>query len=704
MEYENFELKISANNNGQYSVSVLRSPAGEANAIISINTDGPKLRHILRLLEISSNSRKATKYTIENEHLTRAGRKESPKELELAKSIGLLLFEKIFVSEILSCLRISLQKVRDEDKGLRLLLRLDSQSLTNIPWEYLYDPVEDDFFTLSIERPIIRFLELSQSLKSLEIKPPIQILGIISSPKDLPALDVERERTQMMLATEHLVERGQIKMTWLENPTWRDLQIALRRGQYHLIHFIGHGSFEVDSQEGAIALVNEEGYTSIISASSLGRLLADHKTLKMVVLNSCEGAKSNTDNIFSSTGASLIKKGIPSVISMQYEITDKAALEFSRTFYETIADGLSIDFAIQESRKAISFSSSNSSEWGIPVLHLRTVNTNLFNVDYKDVLFPKPSSEDSKLNKEEIPTKPHADLQNNDGLLILRNKVFQYWIEGVFEPSISNNALIQLDLNTMPSMVDSPWGDIPIPEGHSINDVFDAVGRSLLILGEPGAGKTTMLLQLADLILKSYDDTSNPLPVVFNLSSWSYSKKKLSDWLVEELSSKYMIPKKFGKEWVNNQRLILFLDGLDEVGIEARDECVQAINTFLKQFSLTSTVVCSRLKEYIELGDKLSLNGAIRLRLLSKEKVIHYLDKSGSKYSNLKNLLLEDSSWLRLAETPFLLSLMMKTFEGNESNTLFVREDTESLEVKRKRLISAYIESQFRMARSTGAA
>jgi hypothetical protein len=704
MEYENFELKIGAENNGKYPVSVLRSPAGEANAMVNLNLEDEEFQHLLTQLEKGSNNRKTRKYSQSTDSNNRAGRQGTIKEVDVAKKIGLYLFENLFVPEIQTCLRICLQKVRDEGKGLRLLLRIESPNLALIPWEYLYDPSEDDFFCLSIERPIVRFLELSRSLKSLEIKPPIRILGIISSPKDLPALNVEKERKQLEIAIEHLVERSKIQISWLENPTWRDLQSSLRKGQWHLIHFIGHGSFEVNTKEGAIALVNEEGYTSIIPASSLGRLLADHSSLKMVVLNSCEGAKSNENDIFSSTGAALIKKGIPSVVSMQYEITDKAALEFSRTFYETIADGLSIDFAIQESRKAISFSLSGSSEWGIPVLHLRSSNTMLFKVDYKEVLFSEKETESQVIKERDSQRMPPQSDQENEGLLILKDKVYQYWIKGVFEPSIKNNELIKLDLNTMPSMVDSPWGDIPIPEDHSIKDVFETVGRSLLILGEPGAGKTTMLLQLAKNMLSEYNNTQIPLPVVFNLTSWSFSKKKLSEWVADELSSKYMIPKKFGKEWIKNQNLTLFLDGLDEVELESRNECVKTINGFLKEFSLTNVIVCSRLKEYIELTEKIQLNGAIRLRLLSKEKIMNYLDHSGPKYSSLKNLLIEDPSWLRLAETPFILSLMMKTFQDVKPDTFFVKGELQDLDSKRRQLVSAYVERQFRMAKMSGAA
>lgn len=65
---------------------------------------------------------------------------------------------------------------------------------------------------------------------------------------------------------------------------------------------------------------------------------------------------------------------------MQYAITDRAAIEFAQMFYESLADGLPIDAAVSEARKAISVGLANSLEWGTPVLHLRAADGVLFAV------------------------------------------------------------------------------------------------------------------------------------------------------------------------------------------------------------------------------------------------------------------------------------------------------------------------------------
>src|SRR5207237_1428451 len=153
--------------------------------------------------------------------------------------------------------------------------------------------------------------------------------------------------------------------------TWEDLQQAMLEGPWHIFHFIGHGGFNPDTNEGVIALEDHAGQSHFLSATQLGLLLTDHHPLRLVVLNSCKVASSSVRDIFSSTAAALVRRGIPAVLANQYVITDQAALELSRVFYTALAAGKPIDTAVGEARKAISLGVTNTVEWGTPVLHMR---------------------------------------------------------------------------------------------------------------------------------------------------------------------------------------------------------------------------------------------------------------------------------------------------------------------------------------------
>ena len=189
---------------------------------------------------------------------------------------------------------------------------------------------------------------------------------------------------------------------------------------------------------------------------------------------------------------------------------------------------------------------------------------------------------------------------------------------------------------------------------------------------------------------------------MFNLSSWASTGGPLADWMAAELSAKYQIPKKIGRSWVDAGRLLLLLDGLDEVLAEQRAACVEAVNAFTQAAGLASVVVCCRLKEYLGLPVRLGLNGAVRLRLLSREQVLAYVTGAGPSLAALQVTLQRDSSLLALAETPFMLSMMARTYQGVPVEAL-ASEAYATIEARRQQLMQAYVQRQFRLAAMGGA-
>jgi len=221
-------------------------------------------------------------------------------------------------------------------------------------------------------------LDAPQPIERLAVTPPLRILGMVASPQGLPQLDVGREKRRVEEAIKELRAEGLAELTWLGGQTWRDLQRAMRRGPWHAFHFVGHGSFDPETEEGALALTQEAGHKDLLRATALARLLDDHFSLRLAFLNSCEGARSGESDAFSSTAATLVRCGIPAVVAMQYEITDEAAIEFSRDFYEAMADGLPVDAAVAEARTAVSIRSAL--EWGTPVLYMHSSDGRIFDI------------------------------------------------------------------------------------------------------------------------------------------------------------------------------------------------------------------------------------------------------------------------------------------------------------------------------------
>jgi predicted NACHT family NTPase len=92
----------------------------------------------------------------------------------------------------------------------------------------------------------------------------------------------------------------------------------------------------------------------------------------------------------------------------------------------------------------------------------------------------------------------------------------------------------------------------------------------LLIVGEPGSGKTTALLELARGLIARAADPLQPVPVVLQLSTWTAHHGTLFDWLVDELRSKYFVGRDSARLYLRRRRLVLLLDSLDETNDKSR--------------------------------------------------------------------------------------------------------------------------------------
>ncbi|NEP12889.1 MAG: protein kinase [Symploca sp. SIO2C1] len=286
---------------------------------------------------------------------------------------------------------------------------------------------------------------------------------------------------------------------------------------------------------------------------------------------------------------------------------------------------------------------------------------------------------------------------------ILLNKVKNYWVKGVLETSLHGKALIELGLEERSNAVERPWGLMwessetpqqPLPPGTRLLDKFEEMGagRTLLILGEPGSGKTTTLLELTrDLIKQTESDLTQPIPVVFNLSSWSGQKQTITDWLVQELHTKYQVSQEIGQNLVNQQQLLLLLDGLDEVEAQQREACVNALNHFHQEYGQTEMVVCSRIRDYEALSLRLRFQAAIYLQSLTLSQIQQYLASAGSELRAISRALETDAILQELAQSPLMLNIMTLAYQGMSIDEL----PSNNLEQLRQHLFNAYVERMF---------
>jgi hypothetical protein len=381
MEYLDFVIEIGAGTGDERPVEVVASPAGEAHGTLRLPLEGLELENRLQALQIA---------------LLRAGggrRRIASVEEQTVQSFGQDLFGALFKDEILSRYDVSRHDAHLQGKGLRIKLRFDDASLAGLPWEYLYDARQADYLSRSLSTPLVRSIELPRPIEPLTVTPPLRILALVASPSDMDPLDVDHERRRVEDALTALQGEGRVELTWLERPTWETLQRALHKGPWHIFHFVGHGGYDPDVDEGVIVLADEAGRAHRLPAAQLGALLGDHFPMRLAFLNSCEGARGGATDIFSSTAAALVRRGTPAVVAMQYEVTDGAAIQFSRSFYTAVADGLPVDASVSAARMGVWLADSSSLEWGTPVLYMRARDGALFRIDAD--ARPRPTPEAS---------------------------------------------------------------------------------------------------------------------------------------------------------------------------------------------------------------------------------------------------------------------------------------------------------------------
>jgi len=362
MQYLNFDLKIERAGQG-YTVEV-DSPAGQAGARFDLPfSDLDVEKFLLRI----GQSRRVVR------------RVDSP-EVDAAKEFGARLFETVFSAEPRSCLRSSIDEATRQSKGLRIrLLLTEVPELADLPWEYLYNPALNRFLTLSARTPIVRYLEIPERIRPLTVTPPLRVLALIASPKNYVPLDVEREWNKLRTALADLERRGLVVLERLDPVTLAALQQQLRRGKYHILHFVGHGGFDEQRQGGVLLLEDDQHYGHRVSGEDLGTLVYDHDPLRLAVLNACEGGRSSRSDPFAGVAQSLIQQGTPAVIAMQFEVTDESAIAIAQGFYGAIADGYPVDAALAEARRTV-FVQSAGVEWGTPVLYMRAEDGRIFDI------------------------------------------------------------------------------------------------------------------------------------------------------------------------------------------------------------------------------------------------------------------------------------------------------------------------------------
>ncbi|MUG99209.1 NACHT domain-containing protein [Scytonema sp. UIC 10036] len=451
-----------------------------------------------------------------------------------------------------------------------------------------------------------------------------KILILAANPKTTQPLELDLEIREIESGLRRSLNREEFVIEKHLAVRTEDLRRTLLDVEPRFVHFCGHGT----GDEG-IVLEDTVGYPQLVKAEPLANLFKLFSNqIECAILNAC----------YSDIQAQAISEHINYVIGMRQGVGDRTAINFAVGFYDAIGAGRTIEEAFEFGKNAIELNSL--SEERVPVLLKKSHLTVI-------------SSTSTSVNIDALVQE-------------MREKIKPYIKERC-------NTMRVLDM-TKPIVLGDIYAEVNIEEkntrrNHEQVSALQAIEQhgKLMVLGKPGAGKTTFLKYLAIQCIEGQFQ-SDRIPIFITLKDFAEESKQpdIVEYIAGELSKCKVKDAAVKTEQLLEQgKVLVLLDGFDEVREKDNSRIIKKIREFSQQFSDNKIIITCRnaatnyiFEKFVDVEVVNFNEGQIK----TFANQWFYQRKSG-KAENFIQELEKNQPIKKLATNPLILTLLCLIFE-----------------------------------------